>query len=97
MNQRIRRKKSVLDTIREKEDRIRKEANYMIETKGTIRSTAKQFKVSRSTVHNDLHNLLKSLDTTLYNQVREISRINDEQKHFRGGEETKRRFQNRKK
>ena len=37
--------------------RVIDEANYMLKTKKTIRDIAKVFKVSKSTVHKDLHEL----------------------------------------
>ena len=36
------------------EDRAQKLAVYMIETGGTVRSAARQFGISKSTVHKDL-------------------------------------------
>ena len=40
------------------EDRAQKLAVYMIETGGTVRSAARQFGISKSTVHKDLQQRL---------------------------------------
>ena len=38
-------------------------ANHIIKTKDTLRETAKKFKVSKSTVHKDMQDRLKVIDT----------------------------------
>ena len=43
-------------------DRVIKEANYIIETGYTIRELASIFDVSKSTVHKDLHERLLDID-----------------------------------
>lgn len=40
-------------------ERVLKEASYIIETKKTIRDLAKKYKLSKSTIHNDLTTKLK--------------------------------------
>ena len=49
---------------------------YIIENKATIRSTAKFFNISKSTVHNDVSKKLKYENLSLYNRVKEILEIN---------------------
>ena len=49
--------------------RVINEANYIINTKNTIRQTAKYFNKSKSTIHDDLHNKLKKIDKSLYEKV----------------------------
>ena len=44
------------------EDRAQKLAVYMIETGGTVRSAARQFGISKSTVHKDLQQRLPECD-----------------------------------
>lgn len=75
-----------------KEERIKKEASYMIKTKETVREIAKKFKVSKSTVHKDLHERLKSIDYELYKKVDEILKYHAMVRHLRGGESTKRKY-----
>ena len=49
--------------------RVINEANHVIETNNTIRETAKEFNVSKSTVHKDLHERLIKIDRNLYEDV----------------------------
>ena len=52
--------------------RVLDEANYMLNTKETIREVATIFNVSKSTVHKDLHERLLEIDVTLYEQIDSI-------------------------
>ena len=69
-------------------------AVYMIETGATVRATAKQFAISKSTVHKDLQNRLPRCNKVLYQQVREVLEKNKKERHIRGGMATRRKFQN---
>ena len=75
-----------------REDRIRREASYMIETQNTVREIAKKFKVSKSTVHKDLHERLKKVDYNLYIEVDAILKYHAKIRHLRGGESTKQKY-----
>ena len=68
-------------------------AVYMIETGATVRSTAKKFGISKSTVHKDLQNRLPKCNPQLYTQVRTVLDTNKAERHIRGGMATKRKFQ----
>ena len=72
--------------------RVLNEANHILKTKDTIRSTATVFSVSKSTVHNDLKTRLKKLDSNLSNEISKIFKNHEETKHIRGGEATKEKF-----
>ena len=50
-------------------------ANHIINTKDTIRETAKKFNISKSTVHKDLQERLSQLDTNKYNIVKDKNGI----------------------
>jgi putative DeoR family transcriptional regulator (stage III sporulation protein D) len=50
--------------------RVNDIADYIIETKKTIRETAKVFKVSKSTVHKDLKERLYEIDIKKYQKVK---------------------------
>ena len=65
------------------------EGSYMIETKATIRQTAKVFKISKTTVHKDLTNILFECDRDLYKKVQERLHENKYLGQLRGGESTK--------
>lgn len=78
------------DTI---EQRACKLAVYMIETGSTVRCTAKEFGISKSTVHKDIQNRLPKCNKLLYEQVRKVLDLNKSQRHIRGGLATKRKYQ----
>lgn len=67
-------------------------ANHIIDTKDTIRDTAKKFNVSKSTVHKDLQERLSQIDTNLYNQIKTIMNEHIETRHIKGGESTRQLF-----
>lgn len=75
-----------------KADRIKREASYILETKDTVREIAKKFKVSKSTVHKDLHERLKLIDFDLFEKVDEILKYHKEIRHLRGGESTRQKY-----
>ena len=75
------------------ERRARELAVYLIERRTTIRDAAKHFSVSKSTVHKDLSERLREIDRSLYVQVREILETNKVERHLRGGDATKRKYQ----
>ena len=72
--------------------RVIDEAKYMIETKNTIRDIAKVFKVSKSTVHKDLHERLSEINEKLYLEVDNILKYHIDIRHIRGGESTKKKY-----
>ena len=69
---------------------------YMIEHRATVRATAKKFGISKSTVHKDVTETLKSVSPSMYKSVREILETNKQERHIRGGEATKKKYQNAK-
>ena len=73
-------------------DRARELAVYMIETGATVRTAAKRFGISKSTVHKDLSQRLPNYDPLLYRQVREILDRNRQERHIRGGLATRRKY-----
>lgn len=75
-------------------ERIINEATYMIETGKTVREIADVFKVSKSTVHKDLHERLINIDKNLYNEVDKILKYHTDIRHIRGGESTKKKYLN---
>ena len=75
-------------------DRVRKEANYIIETGYTIRELASIFNVSKSTVHKDLHERLLDIDINKYKKVEQILNYHTNIRHLRGGESTRQKYLN---
>ena len=68
-------------------------AVYIIENRTTIRAAAKQFGISKSTVHKDLTQRLRHCNAGLYRQVKEVLEINKAERHIRGGLATKKKYQ----
>ncbi len=68
-------------------------AEYIIENRATVRAAAKQFGISKSTVHKDLTERLKNVNPGLYQEVRKLLDINKAERHIRGGMATKRKYE----
>jgi len=62
------------------------------QTHGTVRTAAKHFGISKSTVHKDLSQRLPHYNHTLYLQVRTVLEENKAQRHIRGGLATRRKY-----
>ena len=71
-------------------------AVYIIETGATVRTAAKEFGVSKSTVHKDLSQRLPQCNALLYRQVRHVLDKNKAQRHIRGGIATRNKYLNKK-
>lgn len=72
--------------------RVIDEANYIIESEKTVREIAEVFKVSKSTVHKDLHERLLTLDEELFVKVDNILKYHTALRHIRGGESTRKKY-----
>ena len=81
------------DTIEERACQL---AVYIIETGATVRTAARHFGISKSTVHKDLSQRLPRYNKQLYQQVRFILDVNKAQRHIRGGLATQKKYQQRK-
>ena len=75
------------------EERACQLAVYMIETGATVRTAAKHFGISKSTVHKTLTQRLRQCNYTLYVQVRQVLDKNKSERHIRGGLATKRKYE----
>ena len=75
-------------------ERVIDEAKYIIESGKTVREIATVFKVSKSTVHKDIHERLLDIDDTLYKQVNDILKYHTDIRHIRGGQSTKKKYLN---
>ena len=78
------------------DERVLKEAEYILKNGATVRAAAKAFGVSKSTVHHDVTVKLRSLDEYLYEKVRKTLDINLAERHIRGGLATRERYRRRK-
>lgn len=74
--------------------RVLEEANYIIQTGKTVREIASLFKVSKSTVHKDLHERLLKIDKEKYKIVEDILKYHIDIRHIRGGESTRKKYLN---
>ena len=73
-------------------ERVTREAEYIIETKSTVRSAAQHFDISKSTVHKDVTERLEAIDKKLFLNVREVLDKNLSERHIRGGIATKNKY-----
>ncbi len=67
-------------------------AEYILETKATVRDCAAHFNISKSTVHKDVSERLAEIDVQLYREVRAVLEKNLAERHLRGGDATRRKY-----
>ena len=72
-------------------------AEYIIENKATVRKAAKQFNISKSTVHKDITERLLSVNKALAKEAKTILEENKATRHLRGGLATKKKYEIKKK
>ena len=65
---------------------------YITKHKATVRKTASVFHISKSTVHKDVTERLKTKDPLLYSEVKKVLEINKKERHIRGGLATRRKY-----
>ena len=66
---------------------------YIVENDSTVRDTAKAFSVSKSTVHKDVTQRLTALNPALAKQVKAVLQKNKAERHMRGGEATRLKYE----
>lgn len=76
------------------EERAINLAQYIIDSKDTVRGTAKKFGISKSTVHKDVSERLLEISPTLAYEVRKVLDENKAERHIRGGMATKLKYSN---
>lgn len=74
------------------EERAAMLGEYIIENRATVRTAAKKFGVSKSTVHKDVSQRLKVLNPAMYREVRQVLDLNKSERHIRGGMATKNKY-----
>lgn len=74
------------------EERVLEVARYIIESKATIRKTAKVFGVSKSTIHKDMTERLPKINPQVAKEAKDILDINKSERHIRGGKATKMKY-----
>lgn len=65
---------------------------YIVKHKATVRLAAGKFGISKSTVHKDVSDRLRTVNPVLYRQVKEVLELNKAQRHLRGGLATKNKY-----
>jgi putative DeoR family transcriptional regulator (stage III sporulation protein D) len=68
-------------------------ADYLIETKCTVRDAAVRFGISKSTVHKDISERLKILSPKKAKLAKQILETNKSERHIRGGNATKIKYE----
>ena len=66
--------------------------HYIIQTKATVRQTAKKFGISKSTVHKAVTDRLIQINPALAGEARKILDVNKEERHIRGGLATREKY-----
>ena len=74
------------------EERATNLAQYIIDSKDTVRGAAKKFCISKSTVHKDITERLVKINPILAKEVRRILNENKAERHIRGGMATKMKY-----
>ena len=77
------------DYISERAVRI---ANYIIQNNATVRQTAQNFGVSKSTVHKDVAERLLYIYPHLAAEARKVLDVNKSERHIRGGLATREKY-----
>ena len=67
-------------------------ANYIIDQNATVRQTAKQFGISKSTVHKDVTDRLGQINPGLAKEARKVLDLNKSERHIRGGLATREKY-----
>lgn len=75
------------------EERALSLAAYIIENKATVRAAAKQFGISKSTVHKDVTERLMKINPVLAEDVKKVLEENKAERHIRGGQATKAKYE----
>ena len=65
---------------------------YLVENQATVRSAARVFGISKSTVHKDVTQILKNVNKSLYVEVQVLLNKNKQERHLRGGEATRLKY-----
>lgn len=72
--------------------RCQRLGQYIVDTGATVRSTARVFGVSKSTVHMDVTRRLEHIDPKLHTAVKAVLDENKAERHIRGGNATRNKY-----
>ena len=71
-------------------------ANHIVNTGDTVRAAAEKFGISKSTVHKDITEKLEKINPAMFRNVKTVLEKNKSERHLRGGEATKQKYEKRK-
>lgn len=74
------------------QERVLEISRYIMDTRATVRQVARNFGVSKSTVHKDMTERLPRINRNMARDVKKILDMNKAERHLRGGEATRRKF-----
>ena len=74
------------------EERCKELARYILRTGATVRETAREFGLSKSSVHKDVHERLRQIHPGLHREVEKVLRYHHAVRHIRGGMATRQRW-----
>lgn len=78
------------------EERVLESARYIITNQATVRNCAKQFGISKSTVHKDVSERLIQISPIMASKVKEVLDKNKSERHIRGGMATREKYRRKK-
>ncbi|MBP3941002.1 MAG: sporulation transcriptional regulator SpoIIID [Christensenellaceae bacterium] len=73
--------------------RVLEVAEHILKSGHTVRQTAAMFAVSKSTVHKDMIERLWLIDREAAERVKKVLEKNKAERHIRGGEATKKKYE----
>lgn len=74
------------------EERVKEVTEHILKTKCTVRTAAKKFGVSKSTIYKDVTQRLSEINQGQVNGIELILATNKAIKHIHGGESTKKKY-----
>lgn len=74
------------------EERAMEIARYIIDNNTTVRQAAKNFGISKSTVHKDVTERLVQVNPSLAAEARKVLDVNKSERHIRGGLATREKY-----
>ena len=74
------------------QNRVLELSRYIVETSATVRQTASDFGISKSTVHKDVTERIVMLNKPLADAVKHVLDKNKAERHIRGGLATKEKY-----
>ena len=79
------------------EERVLQIGEYIVKSNATVRQAAKEFGVSKSTVHKDVTERLEAVNASLAAEVKKVLDVNKAERHLRGGAATREKYLHQKK